>query len=841
MDPVSLVAGAVVATALAVLIYTQRERIGSLRRTVEKQASTARERLTRGAEAAYREAVIDLANGLHIAGHLVRLEQIAVLPHFYTLPKPFDPLEGENPEYDRPHHLLPLVPDWPEAVAPYYIPAIPLTHVLRGESGLAVLGTPGSGRTVALALMALLVARQTEDRQPGDLLNEKRLPVYFHLADVVLETGAAETGVDPLLPMLEAARSHLRGPAGRLLGAVREELAAGRGLILADGWDELPLVQRRRITAWLRVLAGAYPGNKLVVAGPVEGFGPLLDLGLAPAFLRPWAGQEHAELGQRWAQSWPAIGGGRVPASPPADDLIRRAVRGNRARSPLDVTLHIWATFAGDDPGEGRAGWYRAYVKRAAPAPDLIPALYHVAEQTVLGRRDKPPTAVEEGTPEPPEEGTPAAQAVSGSTPLTLEGLTALVNSIASSLHSRPSMSTPDFIYTITIQTHLLSERAAAGLVFTQPAVGAYLAAEALRRPRPRDGLLEAHPASRLVMPFLAEMEDVAPYVQRRLEAPGSILRNEALEIAAWAADADLRAGWRGPVFKRLADLMLRPSEYPAVRERAMAALVASRDPNVAFVFREGLKSSDPRIRMLSVLGLGALGDPEAVVTLGEMIEDPDPAVQVATGLALGAIATKTALNYMIQILLTAGDLARRGVAEMLAATNVAGEGHDVLREAADEADPASRKAAIYGLARIEEPWALELIGEIERRDDQWIVRAAAGGIMDLHRSGERLEPPPAPPQKPEQIGWLGQWIETRGESSAPGSQGIRQLVRALQEGDEAIRLAAAESLGALGAVDAIKPLYAALRDSHPEVRDAAYRALTSISLASGRALPGVM
>ena len=833
MDPVSLVAGAVVATALAVLIYTQRERIGSLRRTVEKQASTARERLTRGAEATYREAVIDLANGLHIAVHLVRLEQVAVLPYFYTLPKPFDPLEGENPEYDRPHHLLPLIPDWPEAIAPYYIPAIPLTHVLRGESGLAVLGTPGSGRTVALALMALLVARQTEDKQLGGLLDEKRTPVYFHLADVVLGAGAAEVGVDPLLPMLEAARSPLRGPAGRLLGAVREELAAGRGLILADGWDELPPVQRRRITAWLRVLAGAYPSNKLVVAGPVEGFGPLLDLGLAPVFLRPWAGQEHAELGRRWAQSWPTIGGGREPASPPADELIRRAVRGNRARSPLDVTLHIWATFAGDDPGEGRVGWYRAYVKRAAPAPDLIPALYRVAEQTVLGSRDEPPTAAEEGAP--------TAQAVSDSAPLTLEGLTALANNVASSLHNRPSMSTPDFIYAITVQTHLLSERAASGLAFTQPAVGAYLAAEALRRASPRDGLLKAHPASRLVMPFLAEMEDVAPYVQRRLEAPGSILRNEALEIAAWAADADLRAGWRGPVFKRLADLMLRHSEYPAIRERAMAALVASRDPNVAFVFREGLKSSDPRMRVLSVFGLGALGDPEAVATLGEMIEDPDPAVQVAAGLALGAIATKTALNYMIQMLLTAGDLARRGVAEMLAATNIAGEGHDVLREAADETDPASRKAAVYGLARIEEPWALELIGEIERRDDQWIVRAAAGGIMDLYRSGERLEPPPAPPKKPEQTGWLGQWLETRGESSAPGSQGLRQLVRALQEGDEAIRLAAAESLGALGAVDAIKPLYAALRDSHPEVRDAAYRALVSISLASGRALPGVM
>ena len=54
-------------------------------------------------------------------------------------------------------------------------------------------------------------------------------------------------------------------------------------------------------------------------------------------------------------------------------------------------------------------------------------------------------------------------------------------------------------------------------------------------------------------------------------------------------------------------------------------------------------------------------------------------------------------------------------------------------------------------------------------------------------------------------------------------------------------RPAAAAMLGALGATDAIKSLYAALRDAHPEIRDGAYRALCALSRSSGYPLPGVV
>jgi HEAT repeat protein len=192
-------------------------------------------------------------------------------------------------------------------------------------------------------------------------------------------------------------------------------------------------------------------------------------------------------------------------------------------------------------------------------------------------------------------------------------------------------------------------------------------------------------------------------------------------------------------------------------------------------------------------------------------------------------------------VLLSGSELARRAAAEMIGATNTAGEGHEVLREAAADENAGARRAAVYGLDRIGEPWAQDLIVEMERGDAAWMVRTSASLVMEKVRSGDLSAAAPQELLRPESTPWLIKWLDDRNESIAPGVQGIGQLVRALQEGDEATRLAAVEMLGALAIYDATRPLYAALRDPHHEIRDAAQRALCSISLATNHALPGVM
>jgi HEAT repeat protein len=811
VDFISIGIGAGVAVILATMAFLLRERVTLFRTMFTRGAENTRARLSKNIDTRYREAIVAQANTWHVAGHLIPLEHVAILPRFYTLPDPFNPLEEEDEGgYHGPFSLVPITPDWPQAMASYQLKGISLERILRGHDFVALLGLPGSGRSVALALMAILTARQKEDNQAGGLLEIARMPGLLHLADVELDPALWGSGADPIGPMISAAELRLKGMAANWLHAVQAQFTTGYGLILMDGWDELTPAEQEKVTEWIKVLKESYPGNKIVITASPNGYRPLQELGFAPTFMMPWGQPEFNDLGNIWTEAWPKLGGTPdAPAAAPEAEMMRRAVRGNRSRLPLDITLKIWAAFAGDDPGQGRRGWYSAYVNRVNPAPELRGALERLGE-TDLNTPDQ--------------------------AGLTLEEATAVIDG-ARTTAGKASFTTPDFLYALTNETLLLTERANKRISFVQPVISAYLAAESLRDSNFRETLLDGRTASNLTMSFLGAMQDIGQYVEVRMADSPTILRDNLLHVALWAADADPRATWRSGAFKKLAQFMLSPSEFPLVRERTMAALVASRDPNVAFIFRQGMQSEDPRIRILSTLGLGALGDPETVTALGDMLNDPDASVAVAATLALGAMGTKPALDYMLNILLSGIEMARRGVAEMLA-TDLLGEGHSILREAVAEQDPQTRRAAVFGLERVAQDWVMPLLAEVEVRDDQWLVRTAASNALKKLRDIQVDTPRRRP--LPEESPWLGHWLADRDEDLMVGSGGVSQLIRALQEGNEAIRLAAAEALGAIAQPDCVTPLYAALRDSHAEVRDAAYRALGATSAVTGKQLPGV-
>lgn len=805
MDPIILAGVAVIAAALVVLLYLQRGRLAAFAGRLGTAGRRDRQQ-PRVAHADYRAAVAELANRLHVAGQIAPLERLAVAPRFYTLPMPFDPLDTENPDYDRPHQLIPRTPDWPALIGPYHVPSIQLRNLLRGEGGVLVMGAPGSGRTVTLALIALMLANQTDDDSDG-LVDAPRLPFYAHLSDVPLEPGSIQEPADPLAPLMHAARHLLQGLPGRHANAAAGELAAGRAAILLDGWDECSPPQQRRAIHWLAALRAAAPGNVLVVTGGVTGCGPLIELGLAPLYLSPWTARECRVL----AQNWVAARAEPAGDAPPTEEIARGCTGDTHTRTPLDVTLRAWAAFAGDDPGEGRVGWYRAYVNRVVPAVGLVPGLEQMALRTLVDAPQQPAL--------PPDE------------------VTGLLEQAAAALERPPEVRPRAFLETALHAGNLLCARADGRIAFSQPGVAAYLAAEALRSEPPHPALLAPHAATRAVMPFLAQLRDVSPYVDRHLERQPTLLRSELIEMAAWAADVTEDPWWREPVLRKIADLMLQETAYPLLRERALGALLASRDPAAGDAFREALRSPDRHLQMLGILGLGALGDEESIPLLGQITERAEMLLEIAATLALGAIESRPSLNYLVQVLLSGSGFARRAAAEMLAATDMQGEGHDILRDAIDEPDSATRKAALYGLDRIAEPWAESLLRSVQHEDEQWMVRAAAGILVEAHEDGRQALRPRAVP-RPGDAAWLAKWLEGRGEHPSRGAEGVNQLLWALREGDDTTRLAAVEAAGALGVIDAIKPLYGALHGDHPEVRDSAFRALGAISLSTGQALP---
>ncbi|MBN1284245.1 MAG: HEAT repeat domain-containing protein [Anaerolineae bacterium] len=877
---------------LAAVILPVRERIAALLRAIGRRIAAGQEALTRSADASYRIDLVQDCQTMHLAGNLMNLTDILIEPRFLPaedLPTP------SGRDIGSIMHVVPVHHDMPHSYAPFNLETIGVNDLPAGGTRVAILGGLGAGKTTALNVIALMALgeldfaedeagaeadqdkvdeaelsqeerearRQARERQAeiearalehlrslqaGDEYSRELAgtadridwldytPLFLHLGEIELSGETWSDKVDPAEPVVRAIQRRV-GPITRntIPKFVYDQVAKGRALLLLDGFDELPAALREEKLTWLRHFVELYPDNLFYVAAATEGCGPLLDLDFVPVYLRPWTDQESMALAEKWAEAWPLEEERRDDKGAPLPKFDERAVRragsDNRSRSPLDITLKTWMIYATDGRKTGRAGWYDVYVERVFTMAE--------AEHREKGRRliemvaarilDTTGYAIDRDAME--EALTKLFTVTETVTVKTRQGeeqqekQTLLVN-------------VGRFVKGLTGRCGLMDELPGGRLAFHHPMMMAYLAAEAVANDPTRDPAdLVDKPNWRYAFPFLAALTSVDKAVVAKLSAQPDLLYGSLFEVASWLIDAPPAARWRGEVFKRLARALMAPSQYRVLREKALGAIIASRDENVIFVYRQALRSTDPDVRRLACLGMGALGSSEAIKDLTPMLADDDLDVQLAAGLALGAIGTERALEMMVRGMLEGEENLRRAVAEALAA--LPGEGHNILRDAAVHSDMFVRRAAVFGLRRIKEKWALVGLYRVMLEDGEWYVKSAAQEAFAHARNPEigALKGYP----ETESLPWLVTWAAERGNAVPAGDAANQVLIQALQQGKPPVRMTAADTLGVMGYVPALKSLYLALRDEDAAVRDTAFEALATLQLKIGRALPAVM
>ena len=854
-EPLSFALGILVVAAVVSALWMARTRLSRLRKSTQSQIEGTRRFIGRSADARYARELSRLAQKYHLAGSSVQLTDILVEPRLLPGPQPVTPDEGGAVAsiFD----VIPMFHDLPYSYAPYNIETFPLTDLGAGDRQIAILGLNGAGKSTALAALALLAlgeleieslhalseqaifeeeqylseaertertrereriqaraldklhdvhqqeraqrdAAQTDPERPPALPIAGLLPVLVHLRDLDLTPGKyGKNGADPAEPLVEATQRQVSAVAAQMVGGViYSALEAGNALILLDGYDELSPDERDRCFHWLRSLVDVHGRNLTIVAGPATGYAALESLGFTPTFLRPWQDSDFDALVERWAAIWQAQRGTITD-----DQMLRRLTIDNRARTPLDVTLKIWTALSGDAQKPGRPGWYDAFITRRLSA---------ASQRAILPKL--------------------AARALERGGVITLaEAAEALTDENGKSPFSA------DSVFDRLVRDGLARRHPGGRYSFIHPQIAAYLGGEALiALGAERAAQYALDPAWADAFGFAAAQLNMAPVVYRHLGGATDLLYSNFFELVRWMPDAPPDAPWRGDLFKRLAAALVAPEQYPALRERALAALIASRDRNVLFILRQALRSTDPHIRQLACVGLGALGDTEALRDLEPMLGDSHANVQLAAGLALGAIGTERALEIMVQGLLEGSDELRRAVAEALAA--IPDGGHAILRDGILADDIMIRRATVYGLSRVRASWALVALYRAMMEDEQWYVRTAAEEAFMAARAPERKGPRAHP--EADTLTWLIQWAAERGEGVPKGQNARQVLIRALQEGGAFDKVMAATTLGRMGDVQALKPLYAALRDRNPDVRTAAFSALAEIQLRTARPLP---
>jgi HEAT repeat protein len=264
-----------------------------------------------------------------------------------------------------------------------------------------------------------------------------------------------------------------------------------------------------------------------------------------------------------------------------------------------------------------------------------------------------------------------------------------------------------------------------------------------------------------------------------------------------------------------------------------MAAFCWSGDPGAGPLFRQFLKTHSFELVHLAALGAGAVADTKAIELLSSILYAPSLAAQRAGCLALVAIGSAPAMENVARALLNGEEDLRRAAAEALA--NDPNEGHSMLKEGITLADILLRRAVVYGLARVDDEWAIEALQHIQVEDDQWVVRNSATEVLD---SKEQMSPRvPQPLTNPSETPWLIEFAGKQGVGISPGSPATEILVAALKSDVEEERLASLPYLKRTPSEGVVNSLVQAMYRDDPELREAVFLVLCELA-AGGVKLP---
>ena len=838
MEPVSFVIGFATGILFTWLVSRVRPLLAQIRENARERREAAQVRRTSGLEDNHRRITLRRAQGMHLASSLFALDEILQEPRLIAPPARVEPGVIGIQE-DIISQTLPYMPAWPEPAAIYRAPTLGIAEAITGGSNVVIVGAAGSGKTVALGHLASLAANLNVRLDPNSDL--EAVPYLYHVADLQFPFDPSK---DPASVLINAASEHapifdLR----RLPGFIHQTLKNRQALLLVDGFDELDPHGQRNVVAWFQALLQAYPKIRIVTTACPGQLNGLVRLGFSPLALIGWDPAKISRFIRQWGELWErtvALEAWAQSGPDHVDSILLNTwlTADNSGLSPFELTLKVWGAYAGDSLGPRVVDTIATHVRRIAPSGTPVAALELLAMQVVLTLQPifdprqarswvKQYEIVED---KPIEAGETVGEAGDEMEPSLTDSQKIRIRK------SKAGEATPSHgLLSRMVESGLLIAHSNNKMRFLHPVLNGYLAGQAIGD-NDADTTLLALPdwdGKTVSLHYLAARGDASAVADIMLKESDLPLHNHGFAVAHWLRDAPKDAAWRSTAFACLLAILQAEGQPLSLRAQAMAAFVASGDPGAATLFRQLLSSRSYELIPLAALGSGALRDVKAIEALEELLQAPVGSVRRAICLALVAIGTEKSLEGVARALLQGDEELRRAAAEALA--NDPGEGHAMLREGATLADILVRRAVVHGLARVDQPWAIETLQRMQVQDDQWAVRNLANQYLEqLQTLDSRV---PRPLAAPSEAPWLLAFAGKQKMGIPRGGPATDVLLSAFKQGETEERLAALPYLKRVANEGIVAALYHAMYGEDPEVRESAFHAIEEIG-ADGVQLP---
>ncbi|MGB9673008.1 MAG: HEAT repeat domain-containing protein, partial [Anaerolineales bacterium] len=273
--------------------------------------------------------------------------------------------------------------------------------------------------------------------------------------------------------------------------------------------------------------------------------------------------------------------------------------------------------------------------------------------------------------------------------------------------------------------------------------------------------------------------------------------------------------------------LINNPDLALSLRAKLVNALASSSIAEVQSFFYYLLRATETSLLQLGVLGLSKLPSNTNIEPIINLIRHPNPRISFLACSTLAIKGNSKALDALTDALVNGDEKLRLAAANALALHP--DQGHSILREGINQTDASLRKACVYGLARINQPWCQTILENLAIEEKQWMVKDAAISALELLK----LSNPAVPKMFPKLESW--KYLQELKANPLSENKGLNEdtnlLLFALTEGNTHQKLAAMEALCFYPASELSPYLGRFLSSKEYALREAAYLALWILSI----------
>jgi len=765
IDLTSFLLGFVAASVFWWLIGRLRPLIPPLINRIKKFIKDIRERNLEVANQFLQKDTLQRAQRMHLASALFPLDEILIPPT--VLAPPVSALEKHPTAPDSiASQIIPYTPDWPELSANYPVETLTLEEAISGHPLIAIVGEPGSGKSVALAHLACQLVRNevTENSLKG------LSPFYFHIREIEFFEEVSE----PLKPVLSFFQGRLPVVLRpRFHQFLTDRFNSGRAILLIDGVDELSQEELPLFNQYIHLLKTKYPNLRIMLAASPAYLNGLIESGFQVLTLSAWGVQKREQFLEKWCEAWerwiaPEIQK-RGKAQPVATFLLKNWLRGEKSYlSPLEWTLRIWLAFTGEIQSSQKVQVLRTFLNRFIQGNityqilEVIASEYLLRKTSALPYRDLEKTIAQITGPRPDE----LAQIVSETQQKRQKKKRDII------------LSPSEQVLESLLAEGLLREYPGEKLCIVNPLFTGFLAGGRFTpMDLPQLWTQNQWEIARQTVRYLIVRNANSIDALTLLSGDDSTLKSHFFLLARWLPDISATAPWRSNLFKQMVQYLQDENMPEGLRAKVVAAFVHSGDPSIARLFKSLFSSPSPVMKRLSLLGAGASGDTTLVPDILPFLADPSEEVRLTACLSLSAIPSESAQSAIAETLMHGDEMMRQAAAEALA--HHPQEGKEIIQQALKVSDLLTRRAAVLALLQYREEWAKQLAERVAVEDGQWVVRNVASQVAEVLAQKNPRIPNPVPP--PWESSWLISFAAKRGIGVTPNVPPIELLLEALR------------------------------------------------------------